>query len=193
MSPQLWLYMKIRYWQHKCLVYTAPAGQVMYEDKAKSAGVVWGDGHTSNRPLVHSSNGPVQTRTVTEWDKFYPLAEGFRTFSGTDGLLFLHARKDGSGKESLVAVRIAMRAWHEWYFESWAYREGLSPTFGGRTSRSVISFPAHLGSQSLRLFAGQVDPSDETHFTIDYEFGGTHGTIDAWLQSDNQILMKRRN
>jgi hypothetical protein len=37
----------------------------------------------------------------------------------------------------------------------------------------------------LHLFAGQPDPADESHFTIDYEVDGDRGTIDGWLRDSH--------
>lgn len=38
---------------------------------------------------------------------------------------------------------------------------------------------------NLRFFAGQPDPRDPSHFTVDYEIGGVKSTIDGWLTDDD--------
>ena len=38
---------------------------------------------------------------------------------------------------------------------------------------------------NLRFFAGQADPNDASHFTVDYEVGGIKSTIDGWLTDDD--------
>jgi hypothetical protein len=43
-------------------------------------------------------------------------------------------------------------------------------------------------SPRLRMFAGQADPADASHFTIGYELDGEPGTIDGWLQADGRGL-----
>ena len=44
----------------------------------------------------------------------------------------------------------------------------------------------------FRLYAGQIDPADPTHFTIDYAIDGQRNTIDGYLKNDNQILFAPR-
>ena len=44
----------------------------------------------------------------------------------------------------------------------------------------------------LRLFAGQPDPADGSHFTIAYELGGRPGTIDGFLRDDDTIHLVPR-
>ena len=43
----------------------------------------------------------------------------------------------------------------------------------------------------LRVFAGQPDPADPTHFTIPYELDGRGGVIDGWLKDDRIELRPR--
>jgi hypothetical protein len=44
----------------------------------------------------------------------------------------------------------------------------------------------------LRLFAGQLDPNDASHFTIDYVIGDQKGVIDGWLKEDGSVLLQKR-
>ena len=50
--------------------------------------------------------------------------------------------------------------------------------------------PIDYGNK-LRLFAGQPDPADPTHFTIRYQLDGKEGVIDGWLR-DNDVILKPR-
>lgn len=43
-----------------------------------------------------------------------------------------------------------------------------------------------------RFFAGQPDPNDESHFTIDYEVDGIRNTIDGWLLDDDTVKLEPR-
>ncbi|MDQ3441781.1 MAG: hypothetical protein M3478_15675 [Planctomycetota bacterium] len=45
--------------------------------------------------------------------------------------------------------------------------------------------------RSVRIFAGEVDPDDASHFTIRYDVGGTPGVIDGWLHDDGVLLKPR--
>jgi hypothetical protein len=42
------------------------------------------------------------------------------------------------------------------------------------------------------LFAGQPDPSDESHFTIRYESDGKSNLIDGWLMPDDTVKLEPR-
>lgn len=44
----------------------------------------------------------------------------------------------------------------------------------------------------LRFFAGQADPNDPSHFTIDYEVGGVRNTIDGYLTDDDFLRILPR-
>jgi hypothetical protein len=46
--------------------------------------------------------------------------------------------------------------------------------------------------QSLRFFAGQPDPSDPSHFTVEYEIFGLKDTIDGWLTDDDFLRIVPR-
>jgi hypothetical protein len=44
-----------------------------------------------------------------------------------------------------------------------------------------------------RIFAGQADPNDASHFTIEYEWpSGVRGTIDGWLRDDDHVDLQIR-
>ena len=46
----------------------------------------------------------------------------------------------------------------------------------------------------LRWFAGQPDAADPSHFTLDYELDGVHGTVDGYLTDDGgSVRMQARD
>lgn len=45
----------------------------------------------------------------------------------------------------------------------------------------------------LRLYAGQPDAADESHFTIDYQTPDGRGTIDGWLMHDDTVKLEVRD
>jgi hypothetical protein len=51
-------------------------------------------------------------------------------------------------------------------------------------------FPA---KQSLRVFAGQLDPTDESHFTIRYDADGKSDILDGWLMPDDTVKLELRH
>jgi len=46
----------------------------------------------------------------------------------------------------------------------------------------------------LRIWAGQADAGDESHFTIAYEIHGVRGTLDGWLKdaADGDVRVEFR-
>jgi hypothetical protein len=44
----------------------------------------------------------------------------------------------------------------------------------------------------FRFYAGQLDPNDPSHFTIDYAIDGQRNTIDGYLKDDNSIIFSPR-
>jgi hypothetical protein len=44
----------------------------------------------------------------------------------------------------------------------------------------------------LRVYAGQPDPTDESHFTLGYELDGKPGTIDGWLRPNGSVVLEPR-
>jgi hypothetical protein len=44
----------------------------------------------------------------------------------------------------------------------------------------------------LKFWAGQPDPTDESHFTIDFETHKRRGTIDGWLMPDDTLKLQLR-
>lgn len=51
---------------------------------------------------------------------------------------------------------------------------------------------AYKPAEQLRVFAGQADPQDASHFTIRYELDGIAGTIDGWLRADGSVALEPR-
>jgi len=63
-----------------------------------------------------------------------------------------------------------------------------SGSFLGETKAGASSFPVIVD----RLYAGQLDPIDESHFTIRYELDGKSGVIDGWLMPDDSVKLQNR-
>jgi hypothetical protein len=51
---------------------------------------------------------------------------------------------------------------------------------------------SHSGGLPLRLYAGQLDPHNPSHFTIDYVLHNQRGTIDGWLLDDDRLRFEPR-
>jgi hypothetical protein len=103
-------------------------------------------------------------------------------------IIFRHRRVRPDGVERLIWVEV--------------------PRFEPKSAAIVCSvFPFHrfwdtshqgslVSSRSFnvdKLFGGQPDPNDESHFTIAYESNGEKGTIDGWLMNDDTVKLEVRD
>ena len=46
---------------------------------------------------------------------------------------------------------------------------------------------------AVRFYPGVPDPADPSRFTIDYQLGDRHETIDGYLADDDSVTLKLRN
>jgi hypothetical protein len=79
-------------------------------------------------------------------------------------------------------------------------RSGVSLTIAQPNDHNVIPIKwidgtlraARPKEYNLRILAGQRDPKDPTHFTVDYDVGGVKNTIDGWLTDDDFLRIVPR-
>lgn len=187
---------ELLYWQRQCLHYTAPPDQVVYEHGANGppallAGggdyvpvTVRPDGFQSSTPLTAAAHLP---RCA---EKFLAQCPG-PCISLPAGVLFMHERQTPSGARRLVIVTSG-------------FLQGATPLFiPGHDVKADILRPGTLRQPPeekvgpvildvlfsqrptpihLRVFAGQADAVDPTHFTIAYEFDGQRHVVDGHLE-----------
>jgi hypothetical protein len=112
--------------------------------------------------------------------------------------VFVHERRASGGEKRLVAVGfdpVAFAVGSEAPFKvgSWGYTNRISALeFSGATGDASLRF-AVAPDEPLKLYAGQPDPADESHFTIDYETPTGRGTIDGWLMPDDTVKLQIRD
>ena len=116
----------------------------------------------------------------------------FTSYPGQGIDLFVHERQARGAKKRLVAI----------CFDAYQFTVGDAKplsiclyTPGGLLrsghfdlKKSELGF-ACAPTEPLRLYAGQPDPNDESHFTISYMAGARHGVIDGWLTGDGDSVM----
>jgi hypothetical protein len=118
--------------------------------------------------------------------------------------LFLHERRTPGGESRLLVVRRGMMdLWSFSYvcLTATVVRPGSLlklPVVDDQkdsvpSTRFVQGIGSHRASDRLRLFAGQPDASDPTHFTIRYDINGERGTIDGWLRDDGMVTFTVRD
>jgi hypothetical protein len=113
----------------------------------------------------------------------------------SDGTLFVHGRQNPAGQPRLVVVHLAQFRQlgdpginTELVLEirtrvlipaSWSPGSSLQKL--GRPWNHMLSVEMKP-KDHLRLYAGQPDPNDATHFTIDYSLAAQQGVIDGYVR-----------
>ena len=111
--------------------------------------------------------------------------------------VFMHARRAAGGKARLVGVGFDPIAFMDgsdtpFVVCSIAYGTPLSSLrIRGQKFAEMLRFGV-APDEPLKLYAGQADPADESHFTIDYETPRGRGTIDGWLMPDETVKLQLR-
>jgi hypothetical protein len=110
-----------------------------------------------------------------------------------DSLALLHERKTRSGKVRIVALRVEAMVnitGHGFFgYKMLAEARANDPKafwagdeFDVRLLDGTLLRP--VSGRPMRIFAGQVDPVDESHFTVPYELNGVRGVLDGWLEDN---------
>jgi hypothetical protein len=182
--------------QQKCMNFTAPPDKVMYEEDPVSADKVLTSGGTDYRRVQKQSGVGFQL-----------LVFGHRyamPFGTEDALVFLHERSAKGGTPRLVAIDyVHADAFDEantkkeriFFSNVWDVANGskLPQRFHMFSNAGVPLLAKLHKGQKLRLYAGQPDDDDPSHFTIRYEVEHQSGMIDGWLQADDTVKLQVRD
>jgi hypothetical protein len=173
MLPRYWRNAQAVMEQRKWMAYTRPDTRIAFEPPGAKGTELWrpGQGYVM-RPggIFHET--------------------------GLSGLfanaLFVHARRRPDGQKRLVWVSLGYESTKPLRFR--LEFDGVIPATIGRPARRLPHTPADplpvdAAGKPPRLYAGQPDPNDESHFTIRYEFEaeGRGGVIHGWLRDDDTI------
>jgi hypothetical protein len=178
---------QLLYWQYRCMNYSAPADQVVYDS-----------GSMTDSPMIGNIPPNEKFEIAHPWDRFYSLLSppGFKS----KGTLFLHERSSPDGTRYLVAVD----------FHQLLLADGRSvPYFATRLFEPVTWTQLPQGGASalqsslasgdewpvdrrVQIFAGQTDPDDISHFTIQYKLGDRVETIDGWIRKNASPVLEQR-
>lgn len=198
-GPSAWHRLQLKYWVHRCMNYSPPADEIVYQDGMASPLLTWEDG----RPDVGASlpaktdNPNAQEREARCWNELNKLAAIIPNIGFTSNILFLHERRDEKGRRWLVAVYFLERS-----------RDTLdigqliiSPESSGSGVQSIDVGEPHmiippdylkdqngldLPTKNLAFFAGQPDAKDSSRFSIHFRLGEYTGHIDYVLRGPSK-------
>ncbi len=202
-GPQTYEKIRRAYWQYRVENYVAPADRVVYEeDPARWPALLALPGYAS---MACYSTGPETCPFVAYMAQPVARLEIISGLRLAPTSLFAHSLKTPGGRQCLVDVWMA-------YNGIRMGPQGASPDnqvrFDLCTSvvdgtKLVDAMPSPwIAPQEIaehrrtplyaRIFAGQIDPNDATHFTIPFEIGGYSDVLDGNLRDNLDVILRPR-
>ena len=136
----------------------------------------------------HGSGPPYNARNLK------PLIHPDRELS------FAHSRRSAGGEVRLVLVENYVLSNAPRGPTTLAIEASVYSVAGWRigsriefVSKTLFMF-SFADKEQLKLFAGQIDPADSSHFTFDYEISSAatqYGTIDCWLNTNDGVTFRQ--
>jgi hypothetical protein len=189
------------YQQHQWMQYTMPADRVVLENSSTASELLRAPGYHFAQPGI---GDPGHTIVADPPHDIAPLP-----WAVSSTVVYLHHQRATGGHERLVSVVLGPQPDHgPSSLTGWG---GAQPWAYGGKLIALAQMPGdlRLGSQPtpcavydsgevsiagrFRLFAGQPDPADESHFTIRYELDGKPNIIDGWLMPDDTVKLEPRH
>jgi hypothetical protein len=168
-GPGLWRHAQSLYWEQKCLNFLQPPGHV-----------VFGIGQSG---LVH-------TELCVPRIRFEGINQ--RSTNVYDSTIYLHEMRRSDGTRCLISLTWSPSyPTHKLQLQWLEWSVSLSPVLFRWNVVEVTTGPGILYA-GWKIFAGQPDANNPSHFTFDYEAQGTRHTCDAWLNNDGQLLVSPR-
>jgi hypothetical protein len=213
LGPHAWQFARIWYWERQCMNFGAPPGTAVSErlhpGSAKPP-ITWpfidGDDPQfaslgDRLPIITKDSGPrpvLVSRQPICWLRFLQQSDNVTAEDTPTTLVFCHQRISPSGHVRLLTVEYPNRedlgdelarelipyvyANASWNDNSPLPRRGWGIAWSGIALRGPT-----------RIFAGQPDPADASHFTIEYEWpDGIHGILDGYLRDDDNFDIRIR-
>jgi hypothetical protein len=185
-GPSLWDRFKCWNLQRRCIAAGSESGRVVFESEAtKGAKLLSADtqyvSRGSSEPVVWFSRDWAQLSALLSPPGQQPAAT-----------LFMGLRRTPSGILRLVVLTGMPGR----YLDATLVEPGnmvARPRMGyARFAGNGLFGPALLNYQPDRMFAGKADPSDDSHFTIEYVLNGTRCVIDGWLRDESILRIEEQ-
>jgi hypothetical protein len=209
-GPSVLRQAKTLYWQRQCANFSLPPDQVVYEeDPATTAALMARGGEYGPYRAFVVTNSPPPRPTAAVfipkcWAAYQGLIPGPMRWGNSGGaVLFLHELVAKNGVHRIVAIEHAP-SWEPQVFVCGYDIDPtmISPATGLTTPATLLpqmyAIDVLIGlnqpPQKLRIYAGQIDPADPSHFTIRYEQWGQTDVVDGRLDPTGRwVEMSCRN
>ena len=209
-GPAAWHQSRVLYWQRQCLNYRPDANDVVYEEEPSAAGrlLARGSNYTAY-PLARRSppaaRMPVNAAALIPacWTRLSTLSGTSPVWHDAGAVVFLHECISPAGNRRLVMVRyfpepdkFASNFYHDYNFDydlltpaTWSSPPcRAAPWF----SMSAVQTGSPRHPPLVRMYAGQADPHDPSHFTIRYRMWGQEDVLDGKLDDQDEITLAPR-
>ena len=182
-TPVLW----------KCATVALHRGQMLYWQRRSMNHVARADS------VVYDTSGTNWQPAAVEWKRFNEL------YSPPGRLplatIFLHERKNTRGERRLVAVECLLfpgdGVGDHLYINQSVFKPGSlfdEPNEVQEHGANLLTagFANYWPGSRVRIFAGQADPADDTHFSFECEVDGKRTIMDGYLGADDKIDFSNR-
>lgn len=171
----------------QCLVYVGPLGQVVWEEDPVKAEKLLKDKAYTRLSRLADPKSAIAAHTPPSWASLLGRLQGVPVLQGPRATLFCHERITKAGAHRLVVVDMAVsEANGKDYlgFSTSIFENALvvPKWVGGAGIGDGNIQDGGKASKNMRVYAGQPDGLDPSHFTIVYEIDGKQGVIECWLE-----------
>ncbi|MGA3067457.1 MAG: hypothetical protein ABSF29_11490 [Tepidisphaeraceae bacterium] len=169
LGPQTWHWIRYLYWQQRCLNYTAPPTQLVYDSTC---------GHETFTPC------PPEDEFWRTTGEVRPAHCG----------IFIHAMRRPDGTKCLVELDLQLTSQTTGNVQTYSidYTVWTVTPVAGFAQSGDTDFPLITRAADWKIHAAQPDPANPSHFTFDYQLDGHPHTCDAWLNNSNQLVLSTR-
>ncbi|MBA2440222.1 MAG: hypothetical protein H0V50_06060 [Thermoleophilaceae bacterium] len=186
LAPRAARRLQFAYWQRQCMSYAAPPTQVVHDNDPVEIPKLIAP------PLSYDGSLAIGRAFLI------PAAYRRLLVNSSVGTAFLHERVTPQGEARLVAVDLYTTSLRTNTMGFLA--NALDPSTTVRGPRALLTVTRGDGANVavqpgdvFRVFAGQPDPKDASHFTIDYLLNGTRYTLDGWLKDGGVVIIEARD
>ena len=139
---------------------------------------------------VRASNRIVGS-TDPAWTQLYAALSPPGAVRSADVLV--HSRRTPRGACALIALSQPSYSSGDWIeFNATVVELGNALVLPRIVSNDVKDVPVPGMVQTKRVYAGQPDPKDDSHFTIVVLIDGRQTLVDGWLEDDDSIKLEPR-